>query len=405
MRCLVPLLAALLAATSAWAESPAQDKNGACLACHTDAGHLMQAVKPPPAVGEASCAAAPSRPAFLGAFVNAAFSDTTHGKIGCAGCHGGDATAKDATAAHKAMTPADSGCADCHRDIAAQHATSLHATVNGMAHALKLRTGEDNFKKLEPMWRQDCATCHTSCSDCHLTLPKAVGGGLIQGHTLFKRPPMEQTCAVCHGSRAGGEYLGHFDGVAPDVHFEAGMHCLDCHKNDLHGDGKTYTDRWSVVGRPLCTDCHPPLPNSNVPAHSEKHQSVSCQVCHAQPYQSCFGCHSAEEKGGYVRRADKKSLALKIGANTQPGYPYDVVTLRANPLARQTFDHFGKGLMPKFDNHPTWKTAAPHNIQRRPAQSRTCASCHDDASVWLRTQDLEDRGPAANRKAVNARGR
>lgn len=103
-----------------------------------------------------------------------------------------------------------------------------------MAHALKQRSSEENFHKLEPVWQADCAGCHAGCSDCHVTLPGAVGGGLIKGHEFFKRPPMKESCAVCHGSWAGAEYLGQWEGVEPDVHFEAGMHCLDCHKNDLH---------------------------------------------------------------------------------------------------------------------------------------------------------------------------
>lgn len=405
MRSLVALIIALFVATSAWAaDDHANGENGNCLACHTNAGHLMQAVKPASQPAEDSCAAAPTRPPFLNMFVNAAFTETVHGQIGCTGCHGGDAKAADAPTAHQSMAPAGDGCATCHSTIATKHATSLHATLNGMAHALKQRSGEDNFHKLDPMWQQDCATCHASCSDCHLTLPKAVGGGLIKGHMLFKRPPMEQTCAVCHGSRAGGEYLGHNAGTQPDVHFEAGMHCIDCHTNDLHGDGKTYTDRWSVAGRAQCTDCHAALPNTTIRAHNDDHQNVACQVCHAQPYQNCFSCHSAEEQGTYVRRAGEKTLELKIGNNTQPGYPYDIVTLRSNPVARHSFDFFGKGLMPKFDDHPTWKTAAPHNIQRRPAQSRTCASCHDDESLLLREGDLDPQGARANRKAIMNKG-
>ncbi|KQI70700.1 hypothetical protein AN191_16695 [Loktanella sp. 5RATIMAR09] len=373
---------------------------GTCIACHSNAGFLMGAVTPPEAPPEDGCAAAPSRPAFLNAFVRPGFPDSLHGQIGCVACHGGDDSASDAAAAHSGMTDANATCASCHADQAERHETSLHGTLSGMAHALRLRSGDENFHTLDPMWQADCASCHADCSDCHVTLPQAVGGGLLSGHEFFGRPPMDLTCASCHGSRAGAEYLGLHEGIAADVHFEAGMHCVDCHTNDLHGDGTLYETRWQVEGRAQCTDCHAALPNRSVPAHMTGHDDVSCQVCHAQPYQGCFDCHSGEEDGAYFRRAGSKSLDLTIGRNTAEGYPYGFVTLRSNPVARDSFDHFGAGLLPHFDDYPTWKTAAPHNIRRVTEQNRTCAGCHDNPDLYLSPADLDPEGAAANINAT-----
>lgn len=391
-RIAIPLVVALcltlglgLFSAGASAEPEIKGENGTCLDCHTNAGYLMQAVTPPPSAAEDSCAAAPSRPPFINVFVSPDFiDDPDHGTLGCTGCHGGDATQTDAARAHEGMIPGGGGCTECHDKIAKQYATSLHNTLDGMAHALKLRSGEKNFHKLDTMWQNDCATCHASCSDCHLTLPSAVGGGLIKGHTIFKRPPMKDTCAVCHGSRAGGEYLGNFAGVAPDVHLaEENMHCLDCHKNDLHGDANSYTNRWQVEKRPLCTDCHPALPNDKSKFHTDVHADVSCQVCHAQPYQNCFSCHSSMKDDHYLRKAGHKELLLRIGRNTQEGYGSFIVTLRNNPVAKHSFEYFGRDLLPHFEKYPTWKTAAPHNIVLQPAQSKTCESCHDNDDLFI----------------------
>lgn len=375
-------------------------EDGLCLTCHSNAGHLMQVVKPPAAPPQDGCAAAPSRPAFLNAFVNTEFTGTVHGAIGCTGCHGGDAAAEEKTTAHAGMKAAEAGCSDCHSEQTELHATSLHGTLNGMAYALKLRSGKENFPKLEPVWQADCASCHAGCSDCHITLPGAVGGGLIKGHEFFKRPPMKDSCVLCHGSRAGAEYTGKWEGVEPDVHFEAGMHCVDCHKNDLHGDGQIYTDRWQVIGRPQCIDCHAALPNKTAEAHDIKHQDVSCQVCHAQPYQNCFSCHGSIENGEYVRRTEHKGLDFKIGRNTAPGYPHGIVTLRNNPVARKSFDHFGKNLLPHFDDYPTWKTVAPHNIRRVTQQNRSCESCHAQEKLFLQESDLDPHGSSANKEVI-----
>ncbi|NOR55836.1 MAG: c-type cytochrome [Sulfurovum sp.] len=130
------------------------------------------------------------------------------------------------------------------------------------------------------------------------------------------------------------------EGVEPDVHFEAGMHCLDCHKNDMHGDGTSYTSRGDVKGRPQCTDCHDALPNSSTPQHNTLHKNVSCQVCHAQPYQNCFG----------------------------------------------------KNQMPNFDKYPTWKTIAPHNIRRITPQNSSCQNCHGNKKLFLQKEDLDENG-------------
>jgi hypothetical protein len=41
-----------------------------------------------------------------------------------------------------------------------------------------------------------------------------------------------------------------------DAHFEAGMHCIDCHtEQDVHGDGKLYGEMIDAV-EIACTDCH-----------------------------------------------------------------------------------------------------------------------------------------------------
>ena len=373
--------------------------NESCLECHSDAGRLIGMVTAPQAPPEDGCATAPSRPPFLGAFVNADFPSTLHGQLGCNTCHGGDAAVTDMTA-HTNLKDANASCNGCHADHVSRFETSLHKTLSGMAHALTKRSGESNFAQLDPMWQNDCATCHASCSDCHLSLPQAVGGGLIKGHEVLVRAPMKDSCALCHGSRAGGEYLGQFEGLKPDIHFEKGMHCLDCHTNDLHGDGTIYATRWQVAGRAQCTDCHNALPQETVAAHSVAHSDVACQVCHAQPYQNCFDCHTGEEDGKYFRRAGSKEMLLKLGRNTDPDYPYGVVTLRNNPVARQSFAYLGPGLLPEFDAHPTWKTAAPHNIRRMTTQNAACENCHADNELLLTTDDLDPDGAAANAGSI-----
>jgi len=332
--------------------SAEDDKNGSCIKCHSNAGYLIKHVKPAEAPPEDGCATAPGRPPFLNSFVKADFTDSIHGQIGCIGCHGGDAESSDTETAHIGVSSGARTCAGCHQDISERHASSLHKTLNGMRHALELRTGVDNFHRVETAWQADCASCHAECSDCHVSQPAAIGGGLLKGHEFLERPPMQETCAVCHGSRAGGEYLGHFEGIEADVHYKAGMHCLDCHTNDLHGDGQEYQTRWQVKDSPSCTDCHEAIPNQSVAAHDSRHENLSCQVCHSQPYQNCFSCHATIEEGQYYRSVDHKDLDFKIGKNT---------VTRSN---------------------------------------RSCSNCHGNDEIFLKESDLDPDGSAANRNSL-----
>ncbi|MBI3961814.1 MAG: hypothetical protein HY335_03600 [Deinococcus sp.] len=180
------------------------------------------------------------------------------------------------------------------------------------------------------------------------------------------------------------------------------MTCLDCHTEPLHGDGTAYDSRWAVAGLPHCTDCHQALPAGSTPAHLiPNHQQVSCQVCHAQPYKNCFTCHSSfDEAGIYHRRPERTEVVIKTGRNTVPGYPYDVVPLRQNPVDRHSFDYFGENLLPYFDNFPSWKTAAPHNIQRSTDQNRSCNSCHGNQALFLSADDLDPGSSQANQQVV-----
>jgi hypothetical protein len=147
----------------------------------------------------------------------------------------------------------------------------------------------------------------TGCTSCHMlytnlgvyeggdpTIPRGTPTHAAR-HELTKAIPTEQ-CAHCHfqggrigllyqGIREGGfgassagpdarpipeTLYGHapgyyfddedttndFDETPPDVHFEAGMHCADCHVgSDVHGDGRLYSSSKLQVDI-RCEDCH-----------------------------------------------------------------------------------------------------------------------------------------------------
>ena len=68
---------------------------------------------------------------------DAEFMQSTHGKVGCVICHGGDSQVEDKELAHAGIVtdPSEINCSTCHQDIAVEHDMSLH--VRGYRHYLR----------------------------------------------------------------------------------------------------------------------------------------------------------------------------------------------------------------------------------------------------------------------------
>lgn len=144
-----------------------------------------------------------------------------------------------------------------------------------------------------------CSACHMIYSDdgtsqsMDPTIPKDVSPHPLT-HAMTAKVPTEQ-CTHCHyrGGRIGPSFQGYregggagfnppnpeslgvaqhghdaafyikdedttntFDETPPDVHFEKGLDCIDCHfEREMHGDGHLYSDTQVFVGIE-CEDCH-----------------------------------------------------------------------------------------------------------------------------------------------------
>lgn len=268
-------------------------------------------------------------------------AESTHLASSCTACHGGaDGTAvkADAHAGMQAIPGADSCSASgCHAATATLAANSLHTTVKGYEVILAARGFDLTDATSAARYEKQCAKCHVAnsesqaaCGHCHVSVPDSAGGGLIAGHRMVGTPSTVNNCTACHGSRVKDEYFGQnqalyvrnqavtaglgdpFAGstLAPDVHKTGGMECVDCHAgSEMHGQGVTAgIDRYGVTSAPQCLDCHstsetnvdsPAYMGQTTGIHRPGHlSSMACQVCHAQPYKSCFGCHTQETATG-----------------------------------------------------------------------------------------------------------
>lgn len=285
----------------------------------------------------------------------------------------------------------------CHGPAPSQHRRSLHTTQQGYMALIEARSGIDlqTHPGAQEGFARDCASCHASCGDCHVSQPKNVGGGLVSAHRVRKTPDMNRQCTACHGSRVGDEYRGLNEYAGADVHWVPyGMTCTGCHTSDeMHGDRNADPQyRYEVASMPACEDCHEGLEVSNE-WHEQHFDDMSCQVCHSQTYKSCNGCHVG------VGITGSSYPTFKIGRNPIPtlrSKPY--VLLRHIPIAADTYAGWGIDDLPSYASKPTWKYATPHNIRLRTARTdttggRSCdEACHDSedspSGYFLRASDL-----------------
>jgi len=348
-------------------------------------------------------------------------------ELGCAVCHLGNALATDKNNAHAGMVrnPSDLLWADktcgqskCHPTQVDDVRKSIMTTNAGLVSATLFQWHErsqlndsllhihntlpdtslatDHVRKL-------CAGCHINkkekdfpgeigrrgggCNDCHLTLAAD-----SSGHPRFTVQMGIEVCEKCHNrsNRTALNYQGKFESegygtpymngnlspdtlsggrfyyhIPADVHFEAGLVCIDCHTaNELMGDGQLHSHLEEQV-RIRCADCHQARfnkpaagnivwkvialnENLQMPADSllavttgggffsnvllkdgqvvltgktdgkqrvirqtghnrqcnlAGHERLSCQTCHTAYTPQCYGCHDVYDPRG--RQMDK----------------------------------------------------------------------------------------------------
>lgn len=314
-------------------------------------------------------------------------------------------------------TDPEGTCGTCHATIVASNAGSLHTTLSGIRQSIMNRSGGGDLTgPLASAFQNHCSKCHGSCGQCHVSVPTSAGGGFLKGHQFRRTPPMNNACVACHGSRVGAEYKGENVGVSPDLHYNKGMQCTDCHSGtEMHADGQSgLTHRSQQTNTPRCEDCHPDDAAFNtVMMHGEHRDAdgnllLACQVCHATTYKTCYGCHVSKTAEGapiYEVNGDtnfESVMTFKIGLNPAPddNHPEKWVVLRHVPIDPNNFDYYGTDALTTFAAQPTWLPAAPHTIQKDTPQNATCNACHHVRELFLGPDDLKGYEVDANASVV-----
>jgi hypothetical protein len=163
----------------------------------------------------------------------------------CARCHVGAETAGVYAAGHA------SGCAACH------FPWNDTGTYQGGDAAMKGRGGHSASHAMQALPDvQACSRCHNRSGRIAFSYQ-----GLYDGNNSL---------VPTRGGEGGPEMVSgarNLTHITPDVHFTAGMECIDCHTSrDVMGDGYAYKNMY-LQSEIACEDCHGGL--SEVPRYRE----------------------------------------------------------------------------------------------------------------------------------------
>lgn len=126
-----------------------------------------------------------------------------------------------------------------------------------------------------------CNICHAGCLDCHYT------PSVKEGVHSFNRVPSAASCSgygrgtsICHPgamqSRRGETYIGADysvpPGMKPDVHYEKGINCVDCHPTGEKGMG-------DMERSADCRGCHLDIEKAH---GTSLHKKLDCASCHIE---------------------------------------------------------------------------------------------------------------------------
>lgn len=324
----------------------------------------IQPSLPPPPITTSSDTTLPVRLGCIGCHGNVRL-DSSH-QMSCTACHSGQDNERQADKAHAGLIARPShpsrmagACGGCHPQQVGSAAVSRHFTLDAVINTVRSHFGAEGrlaqpagipagdpatgaLALADDMLRRRCLRCHvytqgdaydavrrgTGCGACHL----AFANGKMVSHAFI--PPADKQCLSCHyGNRVGSDYHGRFEhdynweyrtpyfsrtsrnaaprpagvewhDLAPDMHQQRGLICIDCHKNSGHNHQKP---------RAACITCHgwrpgQPLPEPGKflirgqtlalagrmdgkehtvpllrhPAHRQYGTRVACQVCHGQ---------------------------------------------------------------------------------------------------------------------------
>lgn len=357
------------------------------------------------------------------------------GRSNCVVCHAGNDRATGEAAAHVGLIDypgtldnAERACGGCHAERVASVNSGLMHTGRGIVY--KARRLLDNAAEpdsttnlqslgnsvADSMLRKQCASCHLGQAKTAHRLDETHdrGGGCLachinsypeSAHPALTRRVSSGRCFGCH-SRSGRISLSYAglaevdesesrlaDGrpvasLPADVHYTAGMGCIECHRaDDVMGPAAQALHQRDAVDA-ACTDCHA--------THDDdpEHRRLTCAACHSQWAPQCFGCHMEYDADG--EQWDHIERAVTPGRWQSRRWDVRNALPALGVNAAGQIDVFVPGMIMTMD-HPSWDSTrffrefaplSPHTVGR----SRSCESCHRSSeALGLGRGTLEQR--------------
>ncbi|UOD35109.1 cytochrome c3 family protein [Deferribacteraceae bacterium V6Fe1] len=290
-------------------------------------------------------------------------------------------------------------CLKCHKDYENMKNSPMHTKVNEKDFVHKV------FDKVDSkFYDKNCNSCHVvNCSDCHGVDKKT--------HSIAK--PNNETCLKCHNSYfIGHEYVGlgirddheryqrgiEFDNksymkMSPDIHFELGLKCADCHDMSSISNGEKSSK--------VCTDCHQKVDKTVIEHKIEKHMTeLECYTCHSAWSAMEFGTFWVKFENStyqqyfrwltYYSNEYAKSSFYKINDQVLIGKNEKGVYAPIRPQFITFFTSLKDNLVQGEENKflgGYFKSVFPHTVRR---ETVNCEYCHDRGKTYLLQKD-EDR--------------
>jgi len=229
--------------------------------------------------------------------VPASWETTVHGANGvaCAACHAGHDEYP-----HGASDPREA-CVNCHEDVQATFATSVHAenvgeasrrprceSCHGAVHAM-LPTDDPGSKVNPKNLATTCGACHSDPAlsgdaDIRLVQPIAAYARSVHAQAVAKGEHAA-TCSSCHGSHG---ILPGNDPGSPVHRENVPKTCAQCHPQIAATFAESVHGKAVAAGiqeAPVCTDCHGEHrilgpADKGSPVYATNVPKVTCGRCH-----------------------------------------------------------------------------------------------------------------------------
>ena len=257
--------------------------------------------------------------------------------------------------------------------------SSLHYTANGMAYWYDKAQG--GLETITGVSYNDlgCKNCHvSSCDVCHKS--EENGKAFYSNEAAMN----QDLCLKCHARETSMMNIDK-KGNTPDVHFAAGMECMDCHTpREMHGDGIVYSSMKQPGAMDVsCEQCHDKI--SKTTSHTIHGNNVDCKACHVQHVVSCTNCH----------------FETMVKEGKRVAVPVTGWTFLMNSNGKVTSANMQTFVVP---GNKTFLMFAPQFSHSVSKEGKKCEDCHANTNVEEVAKGTIDLTWLANSKVEQTKG-